>query len=62
MLDLERRRDEWQNVDTSCRQALALVFIENQEIDQVYEPDTGFPRGTIFPELDKPWCPGGENK
>lgn len=54
--------DMYENVDTSCKQALALVFIENQDIEQVYEPETAFCRGTAFPELDKPWCPGGEYK
>ena len=48
-----------ENTDNSCRQALTLVFIENQVIEQVYEPDTAFIRGTAFPELDKPLCVGG---
>ena len=58
MLDWKNRemKDEF---DGDCRQALTLVFIENQEIEQVYEPDTAFTRGTAFPNLDKPFCPGG---
>ncbi len=58
MYDLERQ-DYRESVDSSCKQALTLVFIENQVIDQVYEPDTAFTRGTAFPELDKPLCVGG---
>lgn len=60
MFDLDRMNNSDNNA-FSCRQALTLVFIENQEIEQVYEPDTAFVRGTAFPELDKPFCPGGKN-
>ncbi len=60
MFDIERM-NMGENTDTACRQALTLVFIENQEIEQVYEPETAFIRGTAFPELDKPFCPGGKN-
>lgn len=61
MFDLERMNMS-ENADNSCRQALTLVFIENQVIEQVYEPDTAFKRGTAFPELDKPLCVGGMNR
>lgn len=56
MFDFKERNMEENN---GCMQALTLVFIENQEIEQVYEPDTAFNRGTAFPNLDKPFCPGG---
>lgn len=56
MFDFKERNMEENN---GCMQALTLVFIENQEIEQVYEPDTAFTRGTAFPNLDKPFCPGG---
>lgn len=59
MFDFERMRDVVDMEDNSCRQALALVFIENQVIDSLYEPDTAFSRGTAFPELDKPLKVGG---
>lgn len=59
MFDLEKDTREGA-VDTGCKQALTLVFIENQEFDEIYEPESGFNRGTAFPELDKPWCPGGD--
>lgn len=58
MFDLEKQEREG-TVDTACRQALTLVFIENQEVGEIYEPDTAFDRGTAFPELDKPWHPEG---
>ena len=53
------RKDSLEMEDSSCKQALTLVFIENQILQQVYEPDTAFKRGTAFPELDKPFYPGG---
>ena len=45
--------------ENACRQALTLVFIENQTFGEMYEPEVGFFRGTAFPELDKPWKPEG---
>ena len=56
MFDFKERNME---ENDGCMQALTLVFIENQEIEQVYEPDTAFTRGTAFPNLDKPFCSGG---
>jgi hypothetical protein len=62
MFDLERYRvsDEETN-NNSCRQALTLVFIQNQELEQVYDTETAFCRGTAFPDLDKPWKAGGNS-
>lgn len=45
--------------DTRCRQALTMVFIEMQELSDVYDETDAFRAGTLFPELDKPFCPGG---
>ena len=58
MIDLEKLTNNTRE-DIGCRQALTLVFIENQTIEQVYEPETAFIRGTAFPELDKPLRVGG---
>ncbi len=49
-LPREECRDEWLPV---------LAFVPPQELEQVYEPECGFPRGTIFPVLDKPFLAGG---
>jgi|GEM_PF-4945102 len=54
-----KTREAQDEFDSGCKQALTLVFIENQEIEQVYEPETALVRGTAFPNLDKPFCPGG---
>ncbi len=36
-----------------------LAFVPVQELAQVYEVESGFSRGTIFPVLDKPFLAGG---
>lgn len=44
---------------TDCRQALALVFIEDQVFENLYDAQTAFSRGTLFKDLDKPLMVGG---
>ncbi len=34
---------------------LAMGYVPDQEWDEVYAEDKGFPRGTIFPSLDFPF-------
>uniref|UniRef100_S0DDY9 Spore coat associated protein JA (CotJA) n=1 Tax=termite gut metagenome TaxID=433724 RepID=S0DDY9_9ZZZZ len=36
-----------------------MVKINMQEWDEIYEPDLGFERGTIFPALDLPFVGEG---
>lgn len=38
---------------------VAMAYVPWQSLNTVYEPEGGLCRGTIFPELDKPWMPGG---
>ena len=38
---------------------VAMAYVPWQQLDTVYEAENGYPRGTIFPELDKPWMAGG---
>ena len=38
---------------------VAMAYVPWQNLNTVYEPDGGLCRGTIFPELDKPWMPVG---
>jgi len=33
---------------------LTMAFVNMQPLDSVYETEEGFPRGTIFPNIDKP--------
>lgn len=38
-----------------CDPALAIAYVRWQELCDVYEPEKALNRGTIFPELDKPF-------
>lgn len=44
-----------ENRPDDCRQALTLVFIEDQEFQNIYTAETAFLRGTLFKDLDKPF-------
>ena len=46
------RMTDMQNSD--CKQALTLVFIEDQVFENLYDAQTAFTRGTLFEDLDKP--------
>ena len=35
--------------------ALAIAYVKWQDFGNVYEAEEGFVRGTIFPDLDKPF-------
>ena len=50
-----RKEDE---MNTECRQALTLVFIEDQTFENLYDAQTAFTRGTLFKDLDKPLMEG----
>lgn len=39
---------------------VAMAYVPWQMIDTIYEPENGYSRGTIFPELDKPLMVGGD--
>ena len=38
---------------------LTMAFINPQPFDSVYGLPDGFERGTLFPDLDKPFLAGG---
>jgi len=38
--------------------SLAMAYVPMQCWGQTYEPSTALQRGTIFPELDLPFCCG----
>lgn len=40
---------------------VAMAYVPWQRWSTVYEPDTAFMQGTLFPDLDKPWLAGGMN-
>ena len=35
---------------------LAMAYVPMQVWRQLYDPNVGFSKGTIFTELDKPFC------
>lgn len=35
---------------------LAMAYVPMQIWQQLYDPEVGFDKGTIFKELDKPFC------
>ncbi len=37
---------------------LTMAFVNMQPLDTVYETDDGFCKGTIFPNIDKPFYGG----
>ena len=43
--------------ETDCLagRSLAMVYSPYQQFRELYEPEEGFSRGTIFRELDKPF-------
>jgi hypothetical protein len=46
-------KDSLQNFDKCFEPARA--YVPNQDIRMLYAPEDGILRGTIFPELDKPY-------
>ena len=44
---------------TSDKDVLAMAFVNSQKLNSVYDVDTGFTCGTIFPCLNKPLSTGG---
>ena len=40
----------------------AMAYVPFQQFGQIYPPESGLERGTIFPELDKPFLGGGTAK
>ena len=37
---------------------LTMAFVDMQPLDSVYPPETAFKNGTLFPNIDKPFCGG----
>ncbi|MFT8889590.1 MAG: spore coat associated protein CotJA [Ethanoligenens sp.] len=36
---------------------LAMAYVPMQKLENIYEPGYALKRGTLYPELDKPWQP-----
>ncbi len=35
---------------------LAMAYVRWQRLDNMYQPEMALDRGTLYPELDKPFC------
>lgn len=46
----------------NSREVVAMAYIPVQKLETVYEADQGYDRGTLFPQLDKPWLGGAFNE
>ena len=42
--------------------SLGISYTKKQVIGQLYSPCEGWRIGTIFPDLDKPYCAGGNRR
>jgi hypothetical protein len=40
---------------------VAMAYVPYQQWDTMYTAEEGFPYGTIFPQLHKPFCVGGDD-
>lgn len=47
------------NYENHQDSVLAMAFVNVQNINSVYDNETGFSNGTIYPCLNKPFMPGG---
>lgn len=57
-------RSAWQDPLFPAGTPLAMAYVPMQTLVNIYEPANALMRGTLFPELDKPWLPkeGGASK
>lgn len=51
LTDTQKRPDRHEQV-------AGMLYVPDQQWGNVYRIEQGFYRGTIFPELDKPWLVG----
>lgn len=61
---MENRNTEMETMYKNTRPqtdngVLAMAFVNVQPFGKVYDPSEAFNRGTLFPDLDKPFLMGG---
>lgn len=44
------------HLDDKFPSALAMAYVRWQELENMYQPEMALCRGTLYPELDKPFC------
>ena len=55
-MDYSKKSCEYNLPDVVIYPSLAIVYPPRQRWRNLYEIDVGFSRGTIFRELDMPFC------
>ena len=58
--DLQARPIYHKSVEPTENWRLAMAYVPTQQWRELYEPSNGFPRGTIFKELDLPFKGGAD--
>jgi len=48
------------DADRNPVRSLAICYVPIQEWEQIYDEDTAFSTGTLFPALNKPFLGGGK--
>jgi hypothetical protein len=48
------------DTERNAVRSLAICYVPIQEWEQVYDEDTAFTTGTLFPALNKPFFGGGK--
>lgn len=43
-------------------ETLAMAYIKDQPFGEIYSMGEALCRGTLFPDLDKPYCIGGRSR
>ena len=57
MIDLiEKDLDSFSEMRISDSFPVAMAYVKWQELSEMYPPEDALHRGTLFPELDKPFC------
>ena len=59
MSEMEHCAEHDEHVETFAhlngRFPLAMAYVQIQKLDQMFPPELALKRGTLFPELDKPF-------
>ena len=42
--------------------SLAMAYVKDQTLGEIYSPSDALKNGTLFPELNKPYCMGGKRR
>jgi len=54
-----RTTQNYSSEKSNINKLVAMCFVPMQEWEQIYDEDTAYSTGTIFPSLNKPFLGGG---